>query len=397
MGGSFPMRDHRSLSMRLALYGGFAEKGRTCFGVERDGYRVLIDAGVKTSARGHDNYYPAIERPELRTFDAIVITHAHEDHVAALGLLLVQGFRGRILMTPETQAETETSIGAYGEPSHVDAARLAQVESLALGADVARLGPFTLSTGRSGHIAGGVWCRLDDGRRSLVYCSDIAPSSPVFALDPVPHCDALIIDASYGDDATSFAERSVEIQDWIRLHPRGSVLPTPLYGRSAELLAIVPEPCALAPGMRAALRRQIDETQWLARDASAVLRSRLQRAVDWTLDDPLPTAPLLCHDGMGMSGTSPEILERARSAGHPALFTGHLPSGSLGEKMIAHDQAHWIRLPTHPTMPENVALIANARPKMVLGHSCDMDALQRLRHHVPSLNIAKTGDRLEID
>ena len=112
MGGSFPMRDHRALSMRLALYGGFAEKGRTCFAVERDGYRVLIDAGVKTSARGHADYYPAIERSELATFDAIVITHAHEDHVAALGLLLVEGFRGRILMTPETHAETETSIRA---------------------------------------------------------------------------------------------------------------------------------------------------------------------------------------------------------------------------------------------------------------------------------------------
>jgi glyoxylase-like metal-dependent hydrolase (beta-lactamase superfamily II) len=382
--------------MRIALYGGFAEKGRTCFGIEGDGYRVLIDAGVKTSARGHANYYPAIEHSQLATFDAIVITHAHEDHVAALGFLLVQGFRGRILMTPETQAETEASICAYGEPSDVDAVRQAAVEPLALGADVARLGPFTLSTGRSGHIAGGVWCRIDDGRTSLVYCSDIAPSSPVFALDPIPHCDALIIDASYGDDATSFTERSVEIQNWIRSHDQGSVLATPLYGRSAELLAIVPEPCALAPGMRDALRRQIDETQWLASDASSLLRSRLQRALDWSLDEPLPAAPLLCHDGMGMSGTSPVILERARSAGHAALFTGHLPSGSLGERMVAHDQADWIRLPTHPTMPENVALIAKTAPKTVLGHSCDIDALRRLRRQIPGLQLARTGDRLEI-
>jgi predicted metal-dependent RNase len=44
--------------MRLHLYGGFGEKGRTCLGVEVDGYRLLLDAGVKTSARGAD-YYPA--------------------------------------------------------------------------------------------------------------------------------------------------------------------------------------------------------------------------------------------------------------------------------------------------------------------------------------------------
>jgi Cft2 family RNA processing exonuclease len=32
--------------MRLVLHGGFGEKGRTSVGVERDGYRLLLDAGV---------------------------------------------------------------------------------------------------------------------------------------------------------------------------------------------------------------------------------------------------------------------------------------------------------------------------------------------------------------
>ena len=49
------------------LYGGFGEKGRTCLGVESAGYRVLLDAGVKTSARGGgDDYYPAISPPRSR-------------------------------------------------------------------------------------------------------------------------------------------------------------------------------------------------------------------------------------------------------------------------------------------------------------------------------------------
>ena len=48
--------------MRLVLHGGFGEKGRTCLGVESAGYRLLLDAGVKTSARGSADYYPAIDR-----------------------------------------------------------------------------------------------------------------------------------------------------------------------------------------------------------------------------------------------------------------------------------------------------------------------------------------------
>jgi len=51
-------------------------------------------AGVKTSARGHDDYYPAISEAELQAADAIVITHGHEDHVAALGWYMARGFNG---------------------------------------------------------------------------------------------------------------------------------------------------------------------------------------------------------------------------------------------------------------------------------------------------------------
>ena len=78
--------------MRLDLYGGFGEKGRTCLGVESAGFRVLLDAGVKTSAVGSPDYYPAIGPEELRSTDAIVLTHAHEDHVAALGWCLARRF-----------------------------------------------------------------------------------------------------------------------------------------------------------------------------------------------------------------------------------------------------------------------------------------------------------------
>ena len=46
--------------MKIALYGGFGEKGRTSLGIESDGFRLLLDAGVKTSAVGRADYYPAV-------------------------------------------------------------------------------------------------------------------------------------------------------------------------------------------------------------------------------------------------------------------------------------------------------------------------------------------------
>jgi glyoxylase-like metal-dependent hydrolase (beta-lactamase superfamily II) len=382
--------------MRLTLHGGFGEKGRTCLGVESGGCRLLLDAGVKTSARGSDDYYPAITPAELGALDAIVVTHAHEDHVAALGWCLARGFCGRIWMTPQTQREMPTSVADYAESAHAALVRAAPIEALAVGSDALHVGPLRIATGRSGHVAGGVWCRIGDGRTSMLYCSDVAPGSPVFAMDPLPACNALVIDASYGDDGTDFARRATQVAAWIAAQPQGCVLPTPLYGRSLELLAVVPGPIALAPGVGEALRAQIESPRWLVDETVPALRDRLAAAMQWCTDDPLPRAALLCHDGMGIGGTSPAILAQARAQRHPTLFTGHVPAGSPGERLLADGLADWIRLPTHPTLPENVALAAGSAAATVLGHSCDGAALARLARHIPNLRAeAATGDRID--
>lgn len=383
--------------MRVALYGGFAEKGRTCLGVECDGYRLLLDAGVNTSARGSAGYYPEIDALALREFDAILITHAHEDHVAALGWFIACGFRGRIFMTPETRRESETSVADYAEPAHGAMARAAAVERLRVGNDVLQLGPLRISTGRSGHVAGGVWCRIDDGRASLVYCGDIAPGSPVFTMDRIARCDALVLDASYADDATSASRRTAQIAEWVAAHRQGCVLPTPLYGRSAELLAIIPGPIALATGMRDALGAQLACIDWLVDGRAGELLARLAAAADWRANDPFPRGALLCHDGMGIRGTSPHILRTADEEMQPTLFTGHLPASSAGERMVAAGRAAWIRLPTHPTLPENVALVAGCAPATVLGHSCDRAALTRVATHIPRMRAdLATGAFLDV-
>jgi len=383
--------------MRLDLYGGFGEKGRTCLGVESGGYRLLLDAGVKISARGTDDYYTAIPAAALKAIDAIVVTHGHEDHVAALGWLIARGFDGRIFMTPETQSESGISLASYALPEHLALFRRAAVERLSIGVDALRLGPLRISTGRSGHIAGGVWCRIDDGRVSFDYCGDVVPASPVFAMDPLARCQAIAIDASYGDDDVPARARAAEIVEWIAARPDGCVLPTPLYGRSAELLAIVPGPMALAPGMRNALRAQIDGSGWLVDGIAHRMTERLDAAVDWRDGDTLPRTALLCHDGMGISGPSRAILVDAAARGWATLFTGHLPSNSPGERLVAEGRAAWIRLPTHPTLTQNVAIATASGANIVLGHSCGPALLARLTQHMPGLRAdLSTGDCVDL-
>jgi hypothetical protein len=173
------------------------------------------------------------------------------------------------------------------------------------------------------------------------------------------------------------------------------VLPTPLSGRSAELLAIAPGAVALSEGMRDALEVQMADPAWLADAALVRLGERLAAATDWKHGSALPRAALICHDGMGIAGPSRELLRMAAKASHPVLFTGHLPTDSPGEKMLAAGRADWLRLPTHPILSENAAIAAASNAKTVLGHSCNRAALERLKKHIPLLRAdLGTGDRL---
>jgi uncharacterized protein len=391
--------------MRLALYGGFGEKGRTSIGLAHDGFRVIVDAGVKTSvARDAHDYYPAIPPAGLAGASAMIVTHGHEDHAGGIGWCLAHGFHGRILMTAQTRREADDAIAAYAPPAELARFRAAQVDLLPPVGERFDLGPFRVSTGRSGHVAGGVWCTFAlraagaHAAPCFAFCGDVVPASPVFAMDALPRVRVVALDASYGDDDVAAAQRAAQVATWVAAHPQGCVLPTPLFGRSIELLAIVPGPLALAPHMRDALEVQVADTRWLVPGAAERLEARLAQARDWTAGEPLPAAALLCHDGMGMAGPARDIVAQARATRHPVLFTGHLPDGSPGERMLDDRLAAWIRLPTHPTRTENQAMARECGAALVLGHSCPLPALADLARDLPALQPAlATGQSLDLD
>ncbi|MGO4283236.1 MBL fold metallo-hydrolase [Bosea sp. TAB14] len=382
--------------MKIKIHGGVGEKGRTCIGIEHGGTRLLLDVGVDTSALRGPDYYPVITPDELKRLDAIIVTHAHEDHVAALGWCLTHGFAGRILMTAESAAETDATLAAYATPQERAVAAESTPEIIAAGEDF-RLGPIAIRTGRSGHVVGGVWCHLSAEGRSVGYCGDVVPASPVFAMDPLPPCDLLLIDASYGEDRVPAAERGATISRWLAGHPQGAVLPTPLSGRSIELLGLIRGPIAIHPSMKAALAEQIAASAWLKSGAFDLLSARLADAVSWQEGQPLPVAALLCDDGMGLAGPSRAALAQARRDGHPVLLTGHIPKGSPADAMRAAGKADWLRFPTHPTLPENACIAAASGARLVLAHSCDEPTARALAADIPNLVAdLKPGDVIEV-
>jgi glyoxylase-like metal-dependent hydrolase (beta-lactamase superfamily II) len=382
--------------MKIRIHGGVGEKGRTCIGVEHGSTRLLLDVGVDTSAPGGPGYYPAISPEELAATEAIIVTHAHEDHVGALGWCLANGFSGQILMTAEAAAETDPTLQAYASAEERALAQAAEFEIIEAGKPF-RLGGITIETGRSGHVVGGVWCHLTADGRRLGYCGDVVPASPVFAMDAMPACDLLLVDASYGEDRVPAWERGLAVTRWLEAHPSGAVLPTPLSGRSVELIALIDTPIAIHPSMQAPLAQQIAANSWLAPGIADELSRKLAGALLWREGEALPQAALLCHDGMGLAGPSAAALAQAQAERKPVLLTGHVPKGSPGDAMLAAGKAQWLRFPTHPTLPENAALAAANGAPVVLAHSCDAVTARALARTIPGLHPApKPGDIIEI-
>lgn len=381
--------------IRIDLHGGFGEKGRTSVGIRNGATRVLLDVGIKVGATGSE-YYPLIDDATASDLDAVFISHAHEDHIGGLAWLLSRGFKGRIFMTRETLADAPAMLSQYGNPSHLaDFPLSRQKIEIFLPGDEINVGSLAIRTGRSAHVVGGVWFHIDNSDKRFVYTADVVPDSAVLAMDPIPACDLLAFDASYGDDPVSSHERAEAIRTWAKANGGAGLLPVPLAGKPLELIAILPGAFAVHTDMRRAIEAQILQKDALLPGVAEKLHTRLCSASNWTDDDPFPMCPLLTFDGMGAAGPSARAILRAKAENVPVLLTGHIPPNTPASELYAEGYASWIRLPTHPTLSGAMGIWETAGRPTAIGHSCDPTAIEKLSYHIPTLNkSAKTGDHI---
>src|SRR5438132_600831 len=81
------------MSVRIVFLGGLGEIGRNCFCLEVDGRILVVDCGVRFPAAdrpGIDLVLPDFTylRDNADRVEAVLLTHAHEDHAGGLAFLL---------------------------------------------------------------------------------------------------------------------------------------------------------------------------------------------------------------------------------------------------------------------------------------------------------------------
>ncbi|KAF1692710.1 MBL fold metallo-hydrolase RNA specificity domain-containing protein [Pseudoxanthomonas koreensis] len=252
--------------MQVEFHGAAGEVTGSMHLVEAAGRRILLDCGMLQGRRELEAQNAAPFPFDPAALDALVLSHAHIDHIGRVPLLVARGFRGPVFLQRATADLLPVMLEDAASLAESEAARANRhrdpeqppQQPLFTAADVARvmklLRPLPYDTRTTiapgveialrdaGHILGSSIVELWADGRKLVFSGDIGPKGTPILRDPVAiaEADLVLMESTYGDrnhrDRQATVAELGEVFDhaW---RERGNVLiPAFAVGRSQELL-----------------------------------------------------------------------------------------------------------------------------------------------------------------
>jgi len=245
--------------------GGAGEVGGSCGLVRIGDWRVLIDAGMRPSARPGQDRRPALDRLTAEPPDAILVTHAHIDHTGALPLASEMVPTAPIYCTETTLLLTRLLLA--------DSVRVMEAEHLAQEGETplytAEVVERTLGRVRpvewaqpvtplpdpaivvrflhAGHIAGAAMLLIDTPAGRVLHLGDysVTAQRTLHGVDVpgLPQADAVITEGTYGDalHANRKEQERALVATVARVVGRGgrALLPAFAVGRAQEVALIL--------------------------------------------------------------------------------------------------------------------------------------------------------------
>ncbi|KKW45721.1 MAG: RNA-metabolising metallo-beta-lactamase, partial [Parcubacteria group bacterium GW2011_GWB1_57_6] len=246
------------MSLRLSFFGGAGKVTGSNFLIEGAHGKILVDCGIE---QGTDIVAEHIYGPfpyDVRTIGALVVTHAHLDHVGRIPKLVRDGFRGKIYMTPPTKDLSELILRDSVEILREDASRrdlpplyeekdvdaaFSLVETLEYHTEKEAVPGLSAYLRNTGHILGSASVRIrgEDGT-AIALTGDIgnSPSPLLPDWEPVQDADALIMESVYGDRPHSpHATRVPLLKDTLkRAIRRGGTILIPAFSMERTQLML---------------------------------------------------------------------------------------------------------------------------------------------------------------
>ncbi len=260
--------------LKATSLGGFREVGRSCLLLETNHSKILIDCGISpepgikgldaNAGTGDQNKaFPYLDSANItiNDIDAVIMTHAHMDHMGFIPYLFKFGYRGPVYCTPPSRDLAALLLYDYvklvqktgGTPLYGEK----DIKTMLMHMITRDYGEVTnvteeikLTYHNAGHILGSgiVHLHIGEGLYNLVHTGDMKYGyTRLFdqADTRYPRVDALFIESTYGgsrDINKDRGQQELALMDAIKstVSNGGKVL-IPLFavGRSQELSLVL--------------------------------------------------------------------------------------------------------------------------------------------------------------
>ncbi|EFU42557.1 Zn-dependent hydrolase [Paenibacillus vortex V453] len=365
--------------MKLTVWGGAGEHGRSAYLLSGNRVHLLLDCGVMKEGTG---VYPIIQPEQVPQLNAVFLSHAHEDHSVAIPLLYRLGYQGEVWTTRETAAQLTAYFASWREYTERVGEKLPYREEdqrairyRFLEEEAKRLTWFDalpgvkVMWGRSGHLMGSVWLLVEAEGKRIFYSGDYTSESLLLEDDNPTLADTssamlldlAIVDAAYGTDAHSQADRLRQLEQTIQstLQSGGKVLlPVPAVGRGQEMILWASRnwghiPIVTEAPLIEGMKRLLCRSEWLrSTDSGQGMKSELELLLsqnNWIVPgsdaereswlEKQGASLWFVTDGMMQSDLAQWYYHRfSRDSRNLVLLTGHVSNGTFGQRLLQHPE-----------------------------------------------------------
>jgi len=245
---------------KLSFFGAAGEVTGSCFLLENEKTKILIDCGLFQcpkfcDIRSHDPF-PF----DPKSIDALFVTHAHVDHTGRIPKFVKEGFRGKIYSTHPTKDLAELmlkdSVSVMAKEAEREGGEVPYAEE-----DISRVmsfwegknyhetikidppaGGFAVTFYDAGHVLGSAMILVETGGKKILFSGDLGnPTNPLLnGFEKVSGAEVLVLESTYGDrEHEGIEEKKLLLERAIEKSiVRGGVLMIPAFSleKTQELL-----------------------------------------------------------------------------------------------------------------------------------------------------------------
>jgi len=257
--------------MNLTFYGAAREVTGSCYSLEADGKKFLVDCGLQQGQDEKDNQRLPFNASDI---DFVILTHTHMDHSGRLPLLVKEGFRGKIYAIEATCDLASVMLKDSASIQEMDAMwenkknkrtgkdKVAPLYSTADVEDTVELlvpcsynNMNKISDGiqfnfiDAGHILGSgsveIFLSENGINKKIVFSGDIGNLEQPIIKDPqyIKEADFVVMESTYGDrnheKSDDYALDLAKIIDRTLLRGGNVIIPSFALGRTQGLLYLI--------------------------------------------------------------------------------------------------------------------------------------------------------------